>query len=202
MKNIAKISVIIILLSLISSCTWVGTTKSIKSFDENNKVDSSQSFYLIYPKKGFEKAFITQELVQSDESAMRVTDVFRNSSQLFGELIIGERNLDLESGFKEAKLRGSKYLIDINISEWKDAFYMMCQPTSNRYGHMQGPVTLDTVDLTIFIYDTQNKSLLNKQRIENRGCPIVFAGLIPIGKNSPEGRLKPMLPEWLNNVKQ
>jgi hypothetical protein len=206
MKNLKNILIAAILISTISNCSWVGTLKNIKTFDEQTKINAQDNFYLIYPKNGFEKTMITKTLKENPNSAREVVNVFRNTlSSAVGELNIGDKNLDLEEGFKTAKLKGSKYLIDISINEWKDAFYMMCaaaSTTAPRAGYrVSDPVSLDAVDLTIFVYNVQNKSLINKQRIENRGCPIVFLGFIPIGKNSPSSRLESMIPEWLKNIK-
>ena len=191
-------------MSLISSCTWVGTVKNIRTFDERSKISTQDSFYLIYPKNGFEKKMFSfsANLQENPSSAKEVVSIFRSSlSENFGELSISDKNIDLEEGFKTAKLKGSKYLIDINIAKWKDAFYAMCAPAQSRHNPDNTPVTFDELDLTIFVYDVQNKSLINKQRLENKGCPIVLAGLIPIGKNSPSSRLESMIPDWLKNLR-
>lgn len=204
MKITTKTLIAIILISLISSCTWVGTVKNIRTFDERNKINTQDSFYLIYPKNGFEKKFfsLSNDLQENASSAKEVVNVFRNSlSENFGELSISDKNVDLEEGFKAAKLKGSKYLIDINIAKWKDAFYAMCAPHQTGHNPDSTPVTFDELDLTIFVYDVQNKALINKQRLENKGCPIVLAGIIPIGKNSPSSRLESMIPEWLKNLR-
>ncbi|MCE3255180.1 MAG: hypothetical protein K0R25_674 [Rickettsiaceae bacterium] len=202
MKNLKRLLIILSLLLTISNCTWVGTVKNIRTFDENNKVNIKDSFYLIYPKNGFQKTMITKKLEENHDSAKEVVDVFRSKlSEVVNELSIGDKNIDLNQGFKDADLKGSKYLIDITINEWKDAFYMMCAAphTGQSYGSSE-PVTLDTVDLTIFVYDVKTKSLVNKQRIENRGCPIVFLAFIPVGKNSPSSRLESMIPDWFKNL--
>ncbi|MFT6332660.1 MAG: hypothetical protein ACJAW3_001004 [Lentimonas sp.] len=192
----------LILLFFISSCTWVGTKKNIRIFDERTKVNTQDSFYLIYPKNGFYNAMFTTKLKENHKSSKEVVGIFR--AKLFeevGEISISDKNISLEEGFKAAKLKGSKYLIDININEWKDAFYAMCTPSQTGNNPNTDPVTLDTVDLTVFVYNVQTKTLINKQKIKNKGCPIVLAGVIPIGKNSPNSRLESMIPAWLNNLR-
>lgn len=202
MKNTIKTLIAIILISLISSCSWVGTLKNIKTFDQQTKINTQDSFYLIYPKNGFEKTMILKKLQENPDSAREVVNVFRNKlSENFGELSISDKNVNLEEGFKAANLKGSKYLIDITINQWKDAFYMMCRAGQSSSSFSNEPATLDAVDLTIFVYDVKTKSLINKQKIENSGCPIVLLGYIPIGKNSPSSRLESMIPEWIQNIR-
>jgi len=202
MKNTIKTLIAIILISLISSCSWVGTLKNIKTFDQQTKINTQDSFYLIYPKNGFEKTMILKKLQENPDSAREVVNVFRNKlSENFGELSISDKNVNLEEGFKAANLKGSKYLIDITINQWKDAFYMMCRAGQSSSSFSNEPATLDAVDLTIFVYDVKTKSLINKQKIENSGCPIVLLGYIPIGKNSPSSRLESMIPEWSQNIR-
>jgi hypothetical protein len=192
----------ILALSL-ASCTWVGTEKQIKVFNKNNPVNTLSSFYLIYPKNGFYKTFFTKKLKENKKSAQEVVETFRDElSENLGEFTISEENIDLKEGFKKSKVNGSQYLVSITINQWKDAYYGVCTPNTNNQGHVtEGAPTMDTVDLTVFIYDVKSKKLLNKQKIENKGCPMVFIGVIPIGKNSPEARLKPMITEWLNNIR-
>lgn len=202
MKNITKTLTAIILILLLSNCTWVGTRKNIRTFDERGKISTQDSFYLIYPKNGFEKKMFSQNLQENPDSAKEVIDVLRSGLPInLGELSISDKNIDLEEGFRVAKLKGSKYLIDITINEWKDAFYAMCAPYKTGHNPSLEPSTLDTVDLTIFVYNVQNKSLTNKQKIENRGCPIVISGIIPLGKNTPSSRLESMIPDWLENLR-
>lgn len=202
MKNTIKTLIAIILISLISSCSWVGTLKNIKTFDQQTKINTQDSFYLIYPKNGFEKTMILKKLQENPDSAREVVNVFKNKlSENFGELSISDKNVNLEEGFKAANLKGSKYLIDITINQWKDAFYMMCRAGQSSSSFSNEPATLDAVDLTIFVYDVKTKSLINKQKIENSGCPIVLLGYIPIGKNSPSSRLESMIPEWIQNIR-
>ena len=202
MKNTIKTLIAIILISLISSCSWVGTLKNIKTFDQQTKINTQDSFYLIYPKNGFEKTMILKKLQENPDSAREVVNVFKNKlSENFGELSISDKNVNLEEGFKAANLKGSKYLIDITINQWKDAFYMMCRAGQSSSSFSNEPATLDAVDLTIFVYDVKTKSLINKQKIENSGCPIVLLGYIPIGKNSPSSRVESMIPEWIQNIR-
>ena len=202
MKNTIKTLIAIILISLISSCSWVGTLKNIKTFDQQTKINTQDSFYLIYPKNGFEKTMILKKLQENPDSAREVVNVFKNKlSENFGELSISDKNVNLEEGFKAANLKGSKYLIDITINQWKDAFYMMCRAGQSSSSFSNEPATLDAVDLTIFVYDVKTKSLINKQKIENSGCPIVLLGYIPIGKNSPSSRLESMIPEWIQKIR-
>jgi len=193
----------ILLVSLfISSCTWVGTSKQIKVFNKDNPINTQSSFYLNYPKNGFQKTILTQNLEENPDSAKEVVNTFRNAlSEKLGQLTIGENNLKLDEAFKDALSKGNQYLIDIEISQWKDASYFLCASSQSKNGQFNEPTSMDTVDLTIFVYDIKTNKLLNKQTIDNRGCPIVIGGMIPIGKNSPSSRLSPMLIDWLNNIK-
>ena len=85
MKNTIKTLIAIILISLISSCSWVGTLKNIKTFDQQTKINTQDSFYLIYPKNGFEKTMILKKLQENPDSAREVVNVFRNKlSENFG----------------------------------------------------------------------------------------------------------------------
>lgn len=197
-----KLLVIAFLVLYLTSCTWVGTVKQIKVFNKDDLVNIQNSFYLNYPKNGFQKTIITNKLEENADSAQEVVSTLRNYlSENLGQLTISEKNLKLEDAFKSALLKGSHYLIDIEITQWKDASYFLCASSQSRNNQFYGPPTLDTVDLTIFIYDVKTQKLLNKQTIDNRGCPTVFFGLIPVGKNNPSSRLLSMLPEWLNNVR-
>lgn len=191
-----------LLFLLLANCTWVGTSKQIKVFNKDNPVNTHSSFYLNYPKNGFQKTFLTNKLDENFDSAREVVDTFRSGlSEKMGQLTISGSNLKLDEAFKEASLRGSQYLIDIDIAQWKDASYFLCASSQNRNGQFNEPTSLDTVDLTIFVYDVKDKKLINKQTIDNRGCPIVIGGMIPIGKNSPSSRLSSMLGDWLNNIR-
>ena len=200
MKN--KLFCALLLTTLTTSCTWVGTQKQVSILNQDHVVNSQDSFYLIYPKNGFAKTFFTKKLEENTKSAKEVVATLRTSlSEKLGELTISEENIDLEQGFKNAQMNGSKYLININIHQWKDASYPVCGPSTNRNGTLNETPTMDTVDLTLLVYDVKSRKLINKQKIENKGCPIVIGGVIPIGKNSPESRFAAMLPEWLNNIK-
>lgn len=197
LNTIFTISILI----LLANCTWVGTNKQIKVFNKDSAIDVQSSFYLNYPKNGFEKTMFTRQLEENPQSAKEVVDVFRsNLSEKFGQLTINDRHLKLDEAFKEAALKGHQYLIDIEIAQWKDASYFLCSSYQSPSGQFNEPTTLDTVDLTILIYDVKTRNLLNKQTIDNRGCPIVIMGTIPVGKNSPSSRFASMLREWQNNL--
>ncbi|MBM3590547.1 MAG: DUF4823 domain-containing protein [Alphaproteobacteria bacterium] len=198
-----KLSITTLLISLfVTSCTWVGTSKQIRVFNKDNPINTQSSFYLNYPKNGFQKTFLTKNLEENPDSAKEVVATFRNGlSEKLGQLTIGEKNLKLDEVFKEASTRGSQYLIDIEIAQWKDASYFLCASSQSPNGQFNEPASIDTVDLTISIYDVKTKKLLNKQTIDNRGCPIVIGGMIPVGKNSPSSRLSSMLADWLNNIR-
>ena len=187
-------------LSLVG-CTWVGTNKQIKISSKDNPVNIRGSFYLNYPKNGFQKTFITRELKENPKSAKEVVGTFENSlSKKLGQISIGEKNLNLEEAFKEASLKNSQYLIEIEIYQWKDASYFLCASHQSPGGQFNEPASIDTVNLAILVYDVKTKKLLNKQTIDNKGCPIVIGGMIPLGKNSPSSRLSSMLGDWLNNI--
>ncbi|MBP7710552.1 MAG: DUF4823 domain-containing protein [Rickettsiales bacterium] len=199
-----KITTLIISLFALSltSCTWVLTSKEIKVFNKDNPVNTQSSFYLNYPKNGFQKTVFTRKLEENPDSAKEVVDTFRSTlSEGLGQLTISEKNLSLEAAFKDASSKGNQYLIEVEIAQWKDASYFLCASSQSPNGQYNEPTSMDTVDVTIFVYDAKTKKLLNKQTIDNRGCPIVFAGMIPIGKNSPSSRLSSMLGDWLNNIR-
>lgn len=197
-KNLIAITA----LYFLTSCTWVGTQKQVQIFNKDNPVNTQSSFYLLYPKNGYYKTFLTKKLKENKKSSKEVVDTFRSQlTEKLGELTISESNSSLDKAFKNAKDNGSQYLITITINQWKDAYYAACRAHTNHHGRTSSPPTQDTVDLTVFIYNVKTKALLNKQKIENKGCPVVIAGLIPIGKNSPEARLSPMIQEWLENIK-
>jgi hypothetical protein len=186
----------------VANCTWVGTSKKIRLFDKEDKINIDSSFYLNYPKDGFQKTYFTKKLETNFDSAKEVVAVLRDKlSETFGQLTINERNLKLEEALAEASMKKNQYLIDIEIAQWKNASYLLCAPSQSKFSQYSEPETMDTVDLTIYIYDTKSKKLLNKQVIDNRGCPIVLLGIIPIGKNSPSSRFSSMIEEWLKNIK-
>lgn len=188
----------------LTGCTFVGTREKVQPI-EQNVVDTSQSFYMIYPTNGVEQTYFTASITESTTSAKDASDVFyKKFYKKFGGLVISDKNISLTDGFKTANARGDKYLITMDINEWKDAFYMTCRPSTNPNGLT--PMTtldqaMDSADVTINVYDVKNQKLLNKQRIQNSGCPVVFLAVIPVGKNSPDSRFSSSLDKWAENLK-
>lgn len=186
-----------------NGCAWVGTTESIRSFNEKEAINTQSSFYLLYPKNGHEKGYFTGNLAENKNSAKEAVDVFyKKYHKTFGTLTIGKEGETLEEAFKIAGMKGDEYVLSIDIFDWKDAFYMTCVGSTNRQG---APETnnnaFDSVDVALQVYDVKTKKLLNKQRLSNNGCPVVFLGVIPIGTMGPKGRFSASLAKWENNLK-
>lgn len=185
---------------MLGGCTFVGTNESINPL-ESQSVDTSQSFYMIYPKNGVQQTFFAGDITENEDSAADASAVFyKKFYKQFGGLTLSDENISLSDGFAIAKNRGDKYLITMDINEWKDAFYMTCRPSQQ-----QGQMTtlnqaMDSADVTISVYDVTSQQLLNRQRIQNSGCPTVFLSLIPVGKMSPDSRLRSSLDEWFENL--
>ncbi|MDR0741432.1 MAG: DUF4823 domain-containing protein [Rickettsiales bacterium] len=199
MKKITFMTLAIIM--ILSGCTWVGTKENVQLL-EKGEIDISQSFYMIYPTNGIEQTYFTASITESETSAKDASDVFyKKFYKKFGSLVISDENVSLEQGFKTAKARGDKYLIAMDINEWKDTFYMTCQPSPQvaRVNDVMYQV-MDTADITISVYDVNSQKLLNKQRVQNRGCPMSILVLIPIGKMSPDSRFNSSLDKWLENL--
>lgn len=194
-----KCYLIICLTLLLNACTFVSTTKNVKVFNKDDSIGFENTFFLNYPKNGFEESYFTKKLKENKNSAKNVVDIFKQKmNDSFGNLYISNKNLSLQDAFEEAKLRGDNYLIDMQIITWKDASYILCRPTQS-----QGTtevLTKDSVEIVISIYDVNSKILLNRQKLIENGCPIVFFGFIPVGKNSPHSHFKSLLNEWIKSL--
>ncbi|MDR2870839.1 MAG: DUF4823 domain-containing protein [Deferribacteraceae bacterium] len=166
MRNLVMILTMAV---IFAGCSWVGTSETIQPIEQNS-VDISKSFYMIYPATGSEQTFFTGELVENEASAKDASDVFyKKFFQIFGGLVVSESNVELDAGLETAATRGDKYLIAMDIHEWKDSFYMTCQATESGVADQ----LLDVADVTVRIYDVASKQLINSQRIYNSGCPVV-----------------------------
>lgn len=195
---------IFIFLSLIviAGCTWVGTVENVKTVHTGGAINLNASFYMIYPQNGAERTFYTQTREENEDSAAEAVSVFYNKfHKNFGSLTVTQTHVSLEEGFKQAKLRGDKYLISMEIHEWKDAFYMTCRTTANP-NLPTNTAAYDSLDVSIRVYDAKTKVLLNDQRIQNSGCPIVLLGVIPFGKMGPDSRFDDTLDIWFNTLIQ
>jgi hypothetical protein len=200
MKKITFMTIAAIM--VLGGCTYVGTRENIQPL-EKNTVDISQSFYMIYPTNGVKQTYFTASISESETSAKDASSVFyKKFYQKFGGLIISDKNMPLDEGFKIAKSRSDKYLISMDINEWRDTFYIFCQPSPNiaKADHPVMHLVTDAADVTINVYDVNSQELLNKQKVQNRGCPIVLALVIPIGKMSPDSRFSSSLDKWLENL--
>lgn len=195
---------IIIFLSLIviAGCTWVGTIEKVKTIHTGDSINQNASFYMIFPKNGVEQTYFTQTREENEESSAEAVSVFYNKfHKRFGSLTVTQTNLSLEEGFKQAKLRGDKYLITMEIHEWKDAFYMTCRGNNNP-NLATNTAAFDSFDISIRIYDVKTKVLLNDQRLQNSGCPIILLGVIPVGKMGPDSRFDDTLDAWYRTLNE
>jgi hypothetical protein len=195
MKGKFRISLFIISALMINGCSTFSMESNVDILSKSSKAVIGNSFYLIYPKNGFQEDFITHKQVENQDSAKEVVKIFRDRFfKTFGSLTVGDANTDLEKGLQQAKLNGSNYLINIEIAEWKDASYFACKCDST--GRL---MSKDSVDLTISVYDVAAKTIINKQRLVGNGCPTLLL-YIPIGKSNPEDYLSPLLDEWMKSI--
>lgn len=187
---------IILSLIVIASCTWVGTVEKVQTVYATDTINPNASFYMIYPQNGTGGEYYTQTREEIEESANEAVSVFYNKfHKNFGSLTVTPTHLSLEEGFKQAKLRGDKYLITMEIHEWKDAFYMTCRDDTNS-NLSANTAAFDSLDISIRIYDVNTKAILNNQRLQNGGCPVVLLGVIPLGKMGPDSRFDDTLDVW------
>lgn len=197
MKGKIKISLFIILALMINGCSMVGKERKVDILSKSSKAVIGNSYYLNYPQNGSETDFLTKKLVVNEDSAKEVTKLFKDKFyKTFGNLSVSETNTDLEKGFKNAKLNGSNYLIDIEIHEWKDASYLFCQWDKKSNTVM----SKDSADITVSVYDVASKKIINKQRLTGNGCPTIWLGYIPVGTSDPEGYFSDLLDEWIKSI--
>ena len=60
---------------------------------------------------------------------------------------------------------------------------------------------LKKAESSVQVYDVATGELLNKQRLQNKGCPTVFLNMIPVGTMGPKGRFSDSLGKWAKNIK-
>ena len=180
------------------SCSYTGTQQQVKLHHKEHSVNLSSSFYLIYPKNGLKQGF-TAKMKENPKSA---TEVVATLKEYFVEngstLAVSSKNIELDDGFKKAKQNGSEYLMKVDINQWQDVYYGSCRGAGM---HKHQISSLDTADVTLYIYNVETQKLLNKQKLSSKGCPTVLLSLIPLGMNNPEARLKSLLPEWIGNTR-
>lgn len=190
------------LMLVLSGCTYVGTREAVNPL-ESQHINTDKAFYLIYPQNGIQKTYFTANLKENEESASQVVNTFQKKFyEKVGSLTISENNLSLDDGFRIAKARGDDYLINMDINSWKDAFYMTCRPSQQQGATTVLDQALDSADVTISIYDVKTQKLLNRQRVQNSGCPVIFFGVLPLGKMSPSSRFAASLDKWFENLQQ
>lgn len=188
-------------LIIIAGCTWVGTVESVKTIHTGGSVNPNAGFYMIYPRNEMEKAYDDQAFEDDKNSATKAVGVFYNKfHKAFGALTVTQTHIPLEEGFKQAKLRGDKYLISMEIHDWIDVFYMTCR--NNNPKQTANAASVDRLDVSIRVYDVKTKALLNDQRLQNSGCPFVLLGIIPVGKMGPDSRFDDALDTWFNTLLQ
>ncbi len=204
-----KLVALFVFATIIQSCSFMIDDHHRSIIKNDKPVEKKDSFYLIYPKNGYEYNFPYIKLEENKQSAAEFVDTFNMSmAQKLGTLEISNKNISLEEGLKNAKLAGIKYLVDANISYWKDASYITCATNSNVYyldsSSKQNKEiqqkTYDKLDVVLKVYDVETSALINEQRLFSAGCPTVVA-YIPIGKSSPSDRLKESLYVWLGGFK-
>ncbi|MDR0646498.1 MAG: DUF4823 domain-containing protein, partial [Elusimicrobiota bacterium] len=184
---------------LICGCTFVGTRKEHIKFEQDKKIDTSSSFYLILPEDGHEISYFKENRVENKGSGKEAADVFfKKFYKNFGSLVMSKNNITISKGLEEAKIRGDKYMITLDVIEWNDEFYMTCIPAKPNTVQAQ---KTDSVDVSIQVYEVATGELLNKQRLQNAGCPTIFFGVIPIGTMGPKGRFNSSLNNWAKNIK-
>lgn len=176
-------------LIIIAGCTWMGTVESVKIVHIGGIVNPNAGFYMIYPQN-----------TEQGDMAEAVSVFYNKFHQSFGTLTVTQTHIPLEEGFKQAKLQGDKYLISMEIHEWKDAFYMTC--SNNNSKQTAKGASVDSLDVSIRVYDVKTKALLNDQRLQNSGCPFVLLGIVPIGKMGPDSRFDDVLDTWFNTLIQ
>ncbi|MDR1160317.1 MAG: DUF4823 domain-containing protein [Syntrophomonadaceae bacterium] len=180
---------------LLGGCHSVIPSKKIGKFEQDKRIDTGSSFYMIQPKDGHEITFFKGERAENKGSAKEAAGVFFNKfHKKFGSLVRSEQNFPIAQGLEEAKARGDKYLITLDIEEWNDEFYMACTGAN-------GSTKRDSIDISVQIYDVQTGELLNKQRMQNAGCPTILLNIIPIGTMGPKGRFSDSLDTWFKNIK-
>ena len=55
-----RIVIIMVMLALLPSCTFVAKQKDVKTLNKTESVGFSNSFYFNYPKNGLEKTYFTK----------------------------------------------------------------------------------------------------------------------------------------------
>jgi hypothetical protein len=192
MKKIVLISVGFLLLG---GCSSVIPSRNIGKFEQDKKIDTGASFYMIQPKDGHEITFFKGERVENRGSAKEASDVFfKKFHKKLGSLVRSEQNMTVVHGLEEARARGDKYMITLDIDEWNSEFYMACTGAN-------GSTKRDSIDISVQIYDVRTGELLNKQRLQNSGCPTILLNLIPVGTMGPKGRFSDSLSAWFKNIK-
>ncbi|GAB7140859.1 hypothetical protein RsTz2092_08120 [Deferribacterales bacterium RsTz2092] len=191
-------ALILIATVVLSGCSFYSGPERLVAFDTAvGKVDMKKSFFLAYPEDGKQLTFLSKEEINT-ASAEEVIDAFSSRfSKTFGTLATGKKGAGLENSFKEAQLRKDDYLVAFDITYWKDSPYLTCNPQNNK-----PPVEalLDKLDVTITVYNVADETIVNRQRVQSEGCPIVLLGFIPLGANSPTARFQKSLDVWYKNV--
>lgn len=197
MKVVFRVLLLIVVALMMNGCSMVGKERKVDILNKTGQAVIGNSYLLIYPKNGVEEDFITKKSVVNENSAEEVVKLFKDKFiKTFGSLTVSEENMNLEKGFKEAKLRGSNYLIDIEINEWKDASNLFCKYDDKSKKVM----TKDSADVTISVYDVASKAIINKQRLVGNGCPTLLLNIIPVGASEPESYFSDLLDEWIKTL--
>lgn len=182
---------------LLSSCSWVSKERALELNVQEDKIDITKSFYVAYPSDGYKRGYFSGKMKKNNKSAKEVSKYFlKFAKKNLGKVSLAQEYKSLEDNFKDANDNGDDYLIVLDIEEWKDASFFVCE-----YSIQNGRVLdRDAADIIVSVYDVKTQTLLNKQRLVGNGCPFKLFFLIPIGTNSPEGYFKYSLKHWINNI--
>ncbi len=198
-----KIFALLFLITLLPACTWSIPKRTVTPIKTTEHViDKSKSFYLAIGSDGQEQS------AWNREDYHRVFESGRSvSNQIYNFLKVRGYNVSMASSFenekdalKSAKAQGYDYMIFPRTNFWIDPVYMICGNYSRNAKYYNDDTMIwhdyDEADVDILLFDAQSGKLVSNYNLRAIGCPVVVAGLIPLGRTSPEGHLKDVLDEW------
>ena len=180
---------IIFLLALVACSSLKSISTRTKVEVKEEKVDLSNSFYILpaknfgeYENSGYEAGVAMKSFL--DEYAKSV--------------YLTTKSLNLDEGITDAKNNNSKYLITIEINNWKDANDVLCGLV---------PFVVDRLEVFINVYDVNSKKLVNRQSLKNNTCPIKVGALgippiVSLSTGTPGARLYEGLVKWRDNINE
>lgn len=150
--------------------------------ENNGIVDVKKSFYVAKPK--------TSLLKQNEENPAKI--LFDNNIINHTPSTLSDNSITFTKGLEEARLANKKYLVTLDVQEWKDASMISC-----------GKLAYDSADVIINVYDVKSGKLLNKQQVKSYGCPAkLTSGLVSvdISNGTPAQRFKDTINQWYTNL--